>query len=251
MIDQEKEIISLHEVSFAFNGLRIFDSINLSVYDGEFACVVGPNGGGKTTLLKLILGLLQQQKGTVRLFGRSPAAVRARVGYMPQQVHLDVKFPVTVREVVLMGRVTRGGLGLFSRRDRQVCDRVLTETGLFDVRDESFAEISGGQQRRLLIARALAGEPDLLLLDEPTANLDLVIQEELYRLLRNLNERLSIVMVSHDMAFVSQYVNKVICVNRNIAVHKTGEINARMISELFGSDLVMVRHDHPFSKSGE
>jgi zinc transport system ATP-binding protein len=248
---ERNEVVSFQGVSFGYNGLQVFDGVNLSVVDGEFACIVGPNGSGKTTLVKLILGLLRQDKGEIRLFGKNPAGCRERVGYMPQQVHLDKRFPVTVREVVLMGRVTRGWAGLFTRKDKQIADRVLQETGLFDVRGEPFSEISGGQQRRLLIARALAGEPELLLLDEPTANLDLVIQEELYRLLRDLNQRLTIIMVSHDMAFVSQFVNKVICVNRNIAVHKTGEINAQMISELFGSDLVMVRHDHPFEAKGD
>jgi len=237
-------VISIEELSFAYNGNVVLEDVNLSIGNREFVWVVGPNGGGKTTLLKIILGLLKPTRGTVRVLGRSPARARRRIGYMPQYSHLDPQFPVNVMDVVLMGRLNNGSkTGRYRKHDKDIAENALQQVGLWEMRNRSFATLSGGQQRRLLVARALACESEIMLLDEPTANLDLVVEKELYELLRKLNQSMTIVMVSHDPAFVSQFVERVVCVNRKVAVHPTCEMEGEIMDELYGRRVRLVRHD--------
>jgi zinc transport system ATP-binding protein len=237
-------VITFEDVSFAYNGGLVLDRVNLSIEPKEFVWIVGPNGGGKTTLVKLLLGLLSPRRGKVRVFGRAPAAVRPRLGYMPQHARLDPKFPVTVLDVALMGRIGSGvRLGRYNRSDKKAALVALDQVGLADFRDRALDELSGGQQRRLLIARALASEPEMLVLDEPMANLDVQVEADLNRLLRRLNERLTIVMVSHDPAFVSGYVERVVCVKTQVHVHPTSRMDSDFIRELYGAPVRLVRHD--------
>ncbi len=240
----DEAIIAIEGLTFRYDGVPVLEDVNLTINEKEFVWVVGPNGGGKTTLLKLVLGLLRPTRGMVRVFGQSPERARPRLGYMPQQVQLDPLFPVDVMGIVLMGRLGNGvRWGLHRRQDKEAAEQALREVGLWEKHGHSFSALSGGQQRRLLIARALACKPDLLLLDEPTANLDLAVEEELFELLRKLNQRLTIVMVSHDPAFVSQFVERVVCVNRKVAVHPTSEMEEETMNELYGRQVRMVRHD--------
>ncbi len=237
-------VIELDHVSFSYNGAPVLEDVTLSVHEQDFLSIVGPNAAGKTTLLKLVLGLLRPSSGRVRVFGRPPAKSRARIGYMPQHASLDPLFPVSVLDVVLMGRL--GGssrLGPYRRADREEAVKALKMVELAAVRDRSFSELSGGQRQRVLIARALASCPDLLLLDEPTANMDVAVETELFEILNRLNERMTIALVTHDLGFVSSYVKRVACVNRRVAVHHTSEITGEMIHEIYGSDVRMVRHD--------
>ena len=237
-------IISLENVSFSYNAKPVLENVNLTVSDKEFVWVVGPNGGGKTTLVKLILGLLQPKSGKVRVFGQSPSSARRRIGYMPQQAQLDLRFPVTAHEVVLMGRLNKGmAPGMYSAADKDTVRQVLALVGMESSADTPLKDLSGGQQRRLLIARALACEPDMLLLDEPTANLDRNAERELFKILKRLNQRLTVMMISHDPAFVSDYVEQVVCVNRTVVIHPTTDRDREFIGELYGDRLRMVRHD--------
>ena len=236
--------IEIADLCFSYNGQSVLEDVNLRVPPGDFACVVGPNGGGKTTLLRLILGLLRPTNGMVRVFGARPAETASRIGYMPQHSQLDPQFPATVLDVALMGRLGHGStFGPYSKRDRAIVDAALEQVGLSNFRRKSFSEISGGQRQRLFIARALASEPDLLLLDEPAANLDVVMEGDLYELLQALNEKVTIVMVSHDLGFVSQVVKSVICVKRRVLMHPTSEISGEMINEMYGSPMKLVRHN--------
>lgn len=247
----QQPIIELKKVSFSYNGIPVLKDVNLMVHERDFLSVVGPNAGGKTTLLKLILGLLKPTRGTVRVFGQPPAKVRSRIGYMPQHASLDLLFPVSVLDVVLMGRLgNRKQLGLYSREDKEMGVEALQRMEMYDMRHRPFADLSGGQRQRVLIARALASDPDLLLLDEPTSNVDLAIETELYDLLQELNEKVTVVLVTHDLGFVSRYVKSVACVNRRIVVHPTSEITGEMINEIYGCDMRMVRHDHRCSEGG-
>lgn len=241
--------VQLDAVSFAYDGTRVVSDATICVHTGEFVCVVGPNGGGKTTLLKLVLGLLTPQQGTIHVLGRSPAEARPRIGYMPQQARLDPQFPVSVLDVVLMGRLGRAAaIGPFRRADREAAQSALRDVDLVDALHRPFASLSGGQQRRALIARALTCSPELLLLDEPTANLDMKIQREFYELLHRLHERMTILMVSHDFGFVSEHVQHVICVNRHVHVHPTTEITVDAISRLFGHAVRVIQHDREESR---
>ena len=247
------DVISVDHASFSYGGGSVaIEDASLSIRRGDFACFVGPNGGGKTTLLQLIVGLLEPCEGRVLLFGRSPRETRHRIGYMPQRAGLDPRFPVRARDVVLMGRLGKADslwrpLG---KAHDDVVGRVLAQVGLYELRNRSFSALSDGQRQRVLVARALACEPDLLMLDEPTANLDLASQNELYELLHVLNERITIVMVSHDVAFVSRFVKTVACVNRSVVVHSASEISGDAISEIFGygRDMRMIMHDHSHAK---
>ena len=243
-------VVEMSDVSFAYGRYLVLEDVNLRVSPGEFVGVIGPNGGGKTTLMKLILGLLKPLTGRVRVFGGSPEAARPRIGYMPQYARFDPDFPVSVLDVVLMGRVERVHFGGYRRMDREAAGRALREVDLEGFDRRSFVALSGGQRQRVLIARALATEPDLLLLDEPTANLDRTQQKILTDLLIRLSERLTILLVSHEVGFVTTAINTVICVNRDAVVHPTSDLTGDAIRKLFGSDMRMVRHDHRCAEAG-
>lgn len=237
-------VIHLENVSFFYNGHPVLEDVYLTIYERDFLCIVGPNAGGKTTLLKLILGLLKPDRGTVRVFGQPPVRTRSRMGYMPQHASLDLLFPVSVMDVVLMGRMGNGKkYGLFGKSDREAARQALQRVELHDVRNRAFSELSGGQRQRVLIARALVSDPEILLLDEPTANVDAAVETEFYGLLSQLNEKMTVALVTHDLGFVSHYVKGVACVNRRVVVHPTSEITGEMINEMYGCDMHMVRHD--------
>jgi zinc transport system ATP-binding protein len=237
--------IAIEHLSFAYDGPLVLQDVSFGIAERDFVSVVGPNGGGKTTLLKLILGLLKPTRGVVRVFGRLPQEVRRRIGYVPQHAQFDPQFPASARDVVLMGRLgICPWLGPARRADRDAAAAALAEVGLSEYSRRPLAALSGGQRQRALIARALASEPALLLLDEPTANLDLAVQGDFFELLHRLNERLTVLLVSHDVGFVSQHVNTVVCVHRSVEVHATRELNGRMINELYGGPVRFVQHAH-------
>ena len=238
--------ISLEGVDFSWDGgPRVLASVDLEVAVGDFASFIGPNGGGKTTLLKLILGLLEPDRGTVRVFGQPPARARHRVGYMPQHATVDHGFPIEVLDVVLMGRL---GPHLRFRRlradDRRAAREALGRVGLDGFANRHFSALSGGQRQRVLLARALVGDPDLLLLDEPAAGLDQKIESDLFELLRELNRDRTVVLVSHDLGFVSSFVRTVVCVHRTVDVHPTSRLDGTTIRELYGADVHAVHHEH-------
>ncbi|MFH2035122.1 MAG: ABC transporter ATP-binding protein [Candidatus Zixiibacteriota bacterium] len=239
-------IIHLKNVAFSYNGENVLENVNVEIFEKEFIWIVGPNGGGKTTLIKIILGLLRPQQGIATVYGEKPRKERHRIGYMTQETDLDLQYPVTVLDVALMGRIGNGGGGLFKRltnHDKKIAESALSEVGLENLKDKPFSNLSGGQLRRLLIARALAVEPDILILDEPNANLDVDSEKELYNLLKKLNERLTIITVSHDSTFVSDFVKRVLCVNREVHEHPTSAVNGEFASHLFDGRRRIVQHN--------
>jgi zinc transport system ATP-binding protein len=240
-------VLSLRDVTFSYGGEPALEDVTLSVNDRQAVCIVGPNGGGKTTLVKLILGLLAPQRGEIRVFGQPPQKARLRVGYMPQHVQHDAQFPVTVMDIVLMGRLGQVGLsgilGWPGRVDRRAALDALVQVGMEDSGPRPFAALSGGQRQRVLIARALCCKPDLLLLDEPTSNVDSMVEARLLDLLRELNQRMTIVMVSHDLGFVSGLVESVICVNRRVVIHPTSQMTGQAIHDIYGGEVRVVRHN--------
>ncbi len=241
-------IISFQSVDFSYNSEPVLTNVNLEIHPGEFVSVIGPNGGGKTSLLLLALGMLRPNRGTVQVLGRAPERERSRLGYVPQFTRFDPLFPVTVYDVVQMGRLGRFWTGPYRKEDREATLIALEQVGLGELRRRSFAELSGGQRQRVLIARALATEPEILLLDEPTANVDRLATDKLYELLVDLNQRLTVVLVSHDLGIVSRFVSLVVCVNKTVFTHPTSELTGQMIRDLYGGEIALVRHDH---RSGE
>jgi len=247
----ERTVISINNVTFSYEGgMPILENVNLTILDRDSVCIVGPNGGGKTTLLKLILGLLKPTKGEIRVFGKKPEEARLRIGYVPQYAHYDPQFPVTVFDVVLMGRLgTRFG-GPYSKEDKETALKALRLMNLFDLKDRLFAAISGGQRQRVLIARALACEAQLLLLDEPTANIDVQVETNLFEILQELNKRMAILMVTHDIGFISKFFRSVACINRRVVIHPTSGLTGEMIQDIYGGEICMIRHDHQYSEAG-
>lgn len=237
-------VITIRDLNFAYNRLPILEEVNLEVAARDALCIVGPNGGGKTTLLKLILGLLEPSSGSIRVLGKKPAEVRLRLGYVPQYAHYDPLFPVTVLDVVLMGRLGRRHSGLYNQDDRQAAARALATMGLEELAPRLFAEISGGQRQRTLLARALACDAEILLLDEPTANIDMEAENHLFSLLRQLNRKLTVLVVTHDVGFASSFFERIACVNRRVHSHPVAELDGHLIREMYGTDVTMIRHDH-------
>lgn len=239
-------IVEFENVSFSYDGRNnVLDSVDLTITKLDFASIIGPNGGGKTTLLRLMLGLLEPMTGSIAVFGSTPVRARPRIGYMPQFTTTDPKFPVRVIDVVLMGRLGPGRrLGPFSQRDRAAAAEALSLVGLSDLAKQSFTALSGGQRQRVLLARALASDPELLLLDEPAAGLDQKVEKDFFQLLGELNREKTLVLVSHDLGFVQSFVKTVVCVHRTVDVHSTSQLDGRAIQELYGDEVRLVHHDH-------
>jgi zinc transport system ATP-binding protein len=237
--------ISIDDLWFSYDGHDVLESVSLKVMPREFTCMVGPNGGGKTTLLKLILGLLRPGRGVVSVLGMSPVEARPKIGYVPQHAHLDPQFPISVSDVVLMARLGNSGFRFASYRkeDLDAAETAMRKLQVHDLRHRHFSSLSGGQRQRVLIARALACRPEILLLDEPTAGLDLSVEIDFFGLLRNVTESMTVVMVSHDLGFVSRFVSKVVCVRGKVVVHPTSEITGEIINQIYGAPMKMVRHD--------
>ena len=241
-------VVVLEDVSKAFGSAGVLQDVTLKIRAGEFLCIVGPNGGGKTTLLKLLLGLIQPDRGRISVLGKSPVRSRCRIGYMPQYARHDPQFPITVMDVVLMGRLDKHWGGPWKNEDKTAAMTALDEVGLSVKANRLFEKLSGGQRQRVLIARALVSDPLLLLLDEPMAYVDVATEAKLYELLQNLNRRMTVLMVSHDLGFVSQHVEKVVCVNRTVVIHTTREITGEMIQDLYGAPVRGVQHNHGWSE---
>jgi len=241
-------IVFLEHVTVAYQDLVALEDVNLSVQPGAFLAVIGPNGAGKTTLLKTILGLLRPIRGTVRVFGKAPWELdgeRRRVGYVPQVMSVDLNFPVRAGEVVLMGRY--GRIGLVRRptvADRRAVLLAMERVGVADLADRPLARLSGGQRQRVFLARALANEPELLLLDEPTTGVDVAATESLYELLRGLHdEGITILVVSHDVGVVASYVDTVACVNRRLVAHGRPEtLGSEVLSCMYGPEAILFGH---------
>lgn len=245
-------IVDIKDISFRYHTHPVLEDINLTIHAGEYLGIIGPNGGGKTTLLKIMLGLLTPERGSVRLFGTDLRDFRdwSKIGYVPQRaIHFDTQFPVTVAEVVEMGRCAERGLGrLWKRSDARRVDDALKQVGMSAFKNRLVGELSSGQQQRVFIARALVSKPQILFLDEPTVGVDVATQEQFYTLLKTLNQSmgLTLVLVSHDIDVVASQASEVACVNGHLVCHRpTKDFDASAyIKELYGKDIKFIVHDH-------
>jgi zinc transport system ATP-binding protein len=225
-------MIELANLCFSYNGQEVLSDINLTIQAGEFVAIIGPNGGGKTTLIKLILGLLVPNKGTVRVNGKAPGKGGALIGYVPQQINHNLNFPASALDVVLMGKHDSSKRWSFfgNRNDRNAALAALEKMGMGRYAERKITDLSGGQRQRVLIARALVCNPELLVLDEPTASIDTKGQADFLHLLKDLNRELTILMVSHDLLVVSSYAKSIACVNRRLHYHNAIGSNVELIN---------------------
>jgi zinc transport system ATP-binding protein len=227
-------IVEIKALDFAYNREAVLQDVNLTVQPRDFIAIIGPNGGGKTTLLKLILGLLTPGRGAVRVDGQPPHKASACIGYVPQDVHMNRDFPITAIDVVLMGK--RDPKKRWVRKtaaNRREALEALDRLEMAAHADKKIGTLSGGQRQRVFIARALVTQPKLLLLDEPTASIDTKGQADFYRLLRELNHEITILVVSHDLLVVSRYVKSVACVNKRLHYHDQAEITGEMLETMY------------------
>lgn len=245
-------IIQANHINYAYEKKLVLEEVSFSVTSGQFVGLIGPNGSGKTTLLKIILGLLEPDSGEILVFGEKVKVGKqgSKVSYIPQKVtQAESRFPITVEEVVSLGRVVGRGLGrVLNKEDKKRVKMALEAVGLWTERWRLVADLSGGQQQRVFIAKALAGEPHLLIFDEPTVGVDWEAQESFYELLKKLNEEqgLTILLVSHDIEIVAKAVNSVLCLNKKLVYHGNPQIltNEKSLTDLYGQHHQFVDHNH-------
>ncbi len=245
-------LIEFKHVDFAYQQHTVLEDIDFSVHEGEFVGIIGPNGSGKSTLLKLMLGLLQPQKGQVSLSGQTVVVGKntAEFGYMPQKItQLETRFPITVEEVVQLGLVhSHAFLPFISKKDHQAVEKALKTVDLLPYSKRLITQLSGGQQQRVFIAKALAAQPKLLILDEPTVGVDAESQEEFYTLLTKLNTELgiTIILVSHDIDVVMSEVKTVLCLNKTLIYHGSSSkfLEGNYLEKLYGKGKKFVVHHH-------
>jgi zinc transport system ATP-binding protein len=236
-------LIEATGVTFGYGREAVLQDVDLTVHRDDFLAILGPNGGGKTTLVKVLLGLLEPWSGTVR---RHVSDRGGAIGYVPQFAEFDRGFPLRVRELVLLGRLgLRGPLHRYTSDDRRAVGALLTELGLSAVADRPLEGLSGGQLQRALIARALVSEPEVLFLDEPLASVDAESREVLLETLRELGERIPIVVVTHDLTPFAGTVRQIACVNQRLYYHASGELTPRMLEEVYGCPVELVAHGIP------
>lgn len=234
-------VVELRNVSFSYAGVPVLRDVDFELYEGDFVGIIGPNAGGKTTLLKLMLGLLQPDAGTIRVFGRPPREARGLVGYVPQYARFDRSFPIRVRNAVATGTLGRGGSG----ETHDAVQRALERVELEGVADRQIGQLSGGQLQRVLIARALVSDPRLLLLDEPTSSVDTRIGRSVHELLEDLSAEVTIVLVSHDIGVISRHVGTIACLNVEMHYHRSRELTPEMVEAAYGCPVDLLAHGQP------
>lgn len=242
-----KSILRIEDMWAGYDGEAVLKDIQFEMFAGDYVGIIGPNGGGKTTLIKVILGLLPVMRGSVSVLGQSPVQARDRLGYVPQVSRTDRDFPISVWDVVRMGREKAGFFGVrpLSAQDKQAIERALGQADVLDLAKRSFNELSGGQRQRVLIARALATNPEILVLDEPTANVDGQSTARLYDLLAELNQSLSILLVSHDLMAISTHVKTIACVNRKMVYHNEKVLTQEMMDLGYECPVELLAHGVP------
>lgn len=214
-------MIEVKNLSFGYDGDLVLENINFNYDKKDFLCIIGPNGGGKSTFLKLLLGLLKPNLGEIKIFGKSPSEVSKQIGYVPQLIPLNKSFPINVLEVVLMGLIDRKKLFFYSKDDKEKALNALEIVGMKDFAKKKIFALSGGQRQRVYIARALVSGAKMLFLDEPTASIDARGQIEIYEILRKIHKNgVGVLMISHDLNIAINYADKVTYINKKLVMHE-------------------------------
>lgn len=238
--------IELKDVWFSYDKLPVLEAVTFSLEQDDFFGILGPNGGGKTTLLKLLLGILKPDRGAIRVLGEAPHDAKHRVGYVPQHIDSNISFPISAYDIALMGRLSRSRIGKrYSSRDHAKVEEILKKVGMWDHRKTPVGNLSGGQRQRVFIARALVTNPEILFLDEPTSNVDPGFETDLYDFLQELNKDVTIVVITHDIGVISRNMKSVACVNRTLMFHGEGKITEEMINMAYQCPVDLIAHGIP------
>lgn len=237
MGNKQKYLINAKEISFAYDKELIIKNANFSVNTGDFITIVGPNGGGKTTLINLLMGRLKPQKGKITIKNNNTKIF----GYVPQYTTMDASYPITLMEVVLTGKIKP--MGFYKEKDKKAALNTIKSVGLEEHTNTSFFKFSGGQKQRGLIARALVSSPEILILDEPTANIDAESEQQLNNILKTISLNKTILIITHDLAFVNELSTRVLCVNKTVKEHPLETLENGTISTYYTSKVKIVKHE--------
>jgi len=236
--------VEINNLSVHYGDICALWDINLTVHEKDFMAVIGPNGGGKSTLLKAILGLVKPSEGTIKVMGQSPDKLSKPIGYVPQSSKFDKQFPINVSDAILMGRLPKGlkPFHRYSSRDKDIAKSLMEKLEIYDLKDRQIGQLSGGQLQRVLIARALAAEPDILLLDEPTASVDAASKAQIFDVLKQLNESITVIVVTHDMGVVSSYAKNICCLNQKLFYHGRPLPDSSLVQQVYGFSVDLISH---------
>jgi len=236
------KIVEIKSVFAGYNDEIVLSDVSLDIFDDDFIGVIGPNGGGKTTLLNVILGLVKPYKGTVNFCDDLKSGRNNKIGYLPQQNNIDKKFPITVKDVVLSGLIyTSGILFKHSKEDKRKAEETLEKIGIKQIAKSAIGELSGGQLQKVLLARAIVSSPRMLILDEPNTFVDNQFEGELYEILHDLNKEMAILIVTHDVGTVSSYVKTIACVNKTLHYHKSNKITEEQLAS-YNCPIKLITH---------
>jgi len=243
-IDHSNNIIEVKNVTFAYSGENVLEDVSLNIHKGDYLGIVGPNGGGKTTLLKIILGLITPDSGTVYLFGEDIGRFKkwAKIGYVPQKAtNFESSFPMTAEEIVTLGQYGK-------KSNQKLIDDSLKQVNMWDYRHKLIGDLSGGQQQRIFIAKALASNPDVIFLDEPTVGVDVKTQEQFYSILKKLNRdlKMTLVLVSHDIDVIASETTEIACINKKLAYNNDPKnfLRSDKLKKMYGGGVRFVFHTH-------
>jgi zinc transport system ATP-binding protein len=227
--------IDIYGLYFSYNGKTVLENINFSVNNGSYVAILGPNGGGKTTLLKIILAILKPQKGVVKVFNSNPYDRRHTIGYVPQNLGVSVDFPITVLEMVLTGLTTGSTLGFYyTKKEKQIANKTLETVGILELRSKKISTLSGGERQRVYLARALVSDPAILLLDEPTSNIDPYGAFCFLKFLETLKGGKTLLVVTHDMSIMATKIDSVACLNKKLLYNENPVLTPEMLTLLYG-----------------
>jgi len=249
----EDPVIEIKNLYVSYNEIPVLENINISIYKNQFLAIIGPNGGGKTTLLKVILGIVSPNKGQIKIDGHNIDQGRKLVGYVPQISDFNKSFPINVQDVILMGRLSdqKGLFHNYSKKDYLAAENIMKQLDILNLKNRQIGKLSGGQLQRVLIGRALASNPEILLLDEPTASLDAESRNNIYNILKELNDEMTILVVTHDLTAVSSYFDSIACLNKNMHYHGGKNLLKEDVDQVYGCPVDLIAHGIPHRVLGE
>lgn len=242
-----KLAVHLENVSVYYGQTPAVSNVCLEIAEGEYLGIIGPNGGGKSTLLKAILGLVPVTSGMIEIFGHNLKDSKKHIGYVPQFAQIERNFPISLIDVVITGRPNPGihPFSHHSKNDMQIVETLLEKVGLSELANRQVSELSGGEFQKMLIARALAVQPQLLILDEPTASVDAVSRSQIFNLLAELSKTITIILVTHDLMAVSSQVHRLACMNTELVYHGEPELSNDIVNHLYGCPVDLIAHGVP------